>query len=84
MNFRIGAGLLLSLATLAGGTTFVNAEELPQQTALDEYINKEDNSYQWDVVSETTTDGMKLVVVNMISQSWRHESDLTCELGHLR
>lgn len=71
MNFRIGVGLLLSLATLAGGTTFVNAEELPQQTALDEYINKEDNSYQWDVVSETTTDGMKLVVVNMISQSWR-------------
>jgi len=54
----------------------VTAEDLPQQTALDHYINKPDDSYSWKIVSEQTTDDMKLVVVDMISQTWRTEDDV--------
>ena len=76
MNFRNMLGLLLSLATLAGSAMPARAEELPQRTALDDYINKPDNSYKWNIVSETTTDGMKLVVVDMVSQSWRSAKEV--------
>lgn len=71
MKFRINAGLLLTLIISGAAALSVSAEELPDRTALDEYINKPDDSYQWEVVSENSTDGMKLVVVDMISQSWR-------------
>ena len=70
MNLRIFSLLLLSL-TAFSRQPCLSAEELPQRTALDDYINKPDDSYQWKIVSETATDGMKLVVVDMISQTWR-------------
>lgn len=71
MSPRVLSAFLLSVAVLNSHVPSLFAEELPQQTALDEYINKPDDSYEWKVVSETATDGMKLVVVDMISQSWR-------------
>jgi len=71
MNFRAVFAQLLSLGALTGSAVILKAEELPQETALDAYINQPDNSYKWEVISESTTDGMKQLVVNMISQTWR-------------
>ncbi len=71
MNSRIQSALLFLLAALVTNVNLVFAGELPHQTALDAYVNEPDSSYQWKVVSETTTDGMKLVVIDMISQTWR-------------
>jgi len=72
MNLRpVSMLLLLSLTTFVSHSICLNAEELPQQTALDDYIKKPDSSYKWEVVSETTADGMKLIVIDMISQTWR-------------
>ena len=71
MSLRVVSAQLLTLVTLTSGGTFLRAEELPQKTALDAYISRPDFSYEWKIVSESTTDGMKLVVVDMISQTWR-------------
>lgn len=71
MNLQPVSILLLSLTAFVSNAICLNAEELPQQTALDAYIKKPDSSYKWEVVSETTADGMKLFVIDMISQTWR-------------
>lgn len=44
---------------------------LPASTPLDDYLQKPDSSYAWKIVSQQTVDGMRLVVVDMISQTWR-------------
>ena len=71
MNLRPVSIILLSLTAFVSDAIWLNAEELPQQTALDDYIKKPDSSYKWEVVSETTAGGMKLIVIDMISQTWR-------------
>ena len=57
-------------------TTAVMADELPRRTALDDYIDKPDDSYSWKVVRSQTVDGMKLIVVDMVSQTWRTKKDV--------
>ena len=64
------AGFLCSLVKL------IAAEKLPKTTALDDYINKPDDSYRWELVSEQNVNGMKLVVIDMVSQSWRTPDDV--------
>lgn len=50
---------------------FSHAQALPAETPLDHYLQKPDSSYTWKIVSEKTVDGMRLIVVDMISQTWR-------------
>lgn len=52
------------------------AQQLPARTALDDYIEAPDDSYRWEVVSETQIDGMKIVVIDMVSQTWRSEDEV--------
>jgi len=76
MRFRIDLRLPITVVVLVATVSMsaAVAEErstLPSRTSLDDYISKPDSSYRWEVVSESTTDGLKVVVVDMISQTWR-------------
>ena len=52
------------------------AEDLPRRTALDDYIEKPDDSYSWKIASTKNADGVKTVVVDMVSQTWRTKEDV--------
>lgn len=75
MNFRFlcSAILFILFATFTPQTV---GEELPQRTALDDYVNKPDDSYHWEVVSTDTKDGIKTVLIDMVSQTWRTKADV--------
>jgi len=74
--------LRLTLATIAvplltlGLAAVAFAEELPRRTALDDYIQKPDDSYSWKIADTKTVDGMKTVLVDMVSQTWRTKKDV--------
>lgn len=51
-------------------------ERLPLRTPLDDYIQKPDASYSWKVVSSKSVGGMKSVVVEMVSQTWRTKEEV--------
>jgi PhoPQ-activated pathogenicity-related protein len=65
---------LLCLSLVIAASLFVPtsliAQAPPSETPLDQYLKKPDSSYSWKIVSEQTVDGMHLVVVDMISQTW--------------
>jgi PhoPQ-activated pathogenicity-related protein len=66
--------LFLPLLFLVG---VVGADEpLPQRTALDDYIQKPDSSYSWKVVSTKSVGGVRTVVIDMISQTWRTKEEV--------
>lgn len=67
---------ILLLALMVSAMTVCGQEVLPRRTALDDYIEKPDSSYSWKIVSSTTTDGMKTVVVDMVSQTWRTKEEV--------
>lgn len=52
------------------------AEELPRRTALDDYVQKPDDSYSWKIASTKQADGIKTIVVDMVSQNWRTKADV--------
>ena len=62
-------------------------EALPEFTAIDEYVRKPDASYRWKVVKSETVGDMQLVVIDMVSQTWRTpeevESHGMATLAHL-
>jgi PhoPQ-activated pathogenicity-related protein len=47
------------------------AQELPQRTALDDYVATPDDSYSWKIVRSDKHPGFTSVVVDMTSQTWR-------------
>lgn len=52
------------------------AEELPAKTPLDDYVHAPDDSYEWKVVSSESSDGIRSVVIDMTSQTWRTEAEV--------
>jgi len=66
--------VILSLVVLPHAIGLCQAP--PAETALDQYIQKEDPSYQWKIVSDEQRDGMQIVVVDMISQTWRSTEEV--------
>ncbi|MGE0374014.1 MAG: PhoPQ-activated pathogenicity-related family protein [Planctomycetaceae bacterium] len=67
--------LFCSLVLLAGGLCPAE-DSLPRRTALDDYIQKPDDSYSWKIVSAKSAGGMKSVVVDMVSQTWRSKDEV--------
>jgi PhoPQ-activated pathogenicity-related protein len=51
-------------------------QPLPRRTALDDYIEKPDDSYRWEIHSNETKDGMTTIIVDMVSQTWRTKEDV--------
>jgi PhoPQ-activated pathogenicity-related protein len=70
---RLFSTILLLLPTLIAVAV---GGDLPRRTALDDYIQKPDDSYLWEVSSTTTVNGMTTVVVDMVSQTWRTKEDV--------
>ncbi|MEA1952613.1 MAG: PhoPQ-activated pathogenicity-related family protein, partial [Planctomycetota bacterium] len=72
----------LALATIAvplltvGLMAAAFAEDLPRRTALDDYIEKPDDSYSWKIISSKSADGIKTIVIDMVSQTWRTKKDV--------
>ncbi len=67
----------LAVALLTSGLlATAHAEDLPRRTALDDYIEKPDDSYSWKVIGTYPGDGIKTVVIDMVSQTWRTKEDV--------
>lgn len=76
MNVRFPIATIAILFLTAGSVSSICAEELPPRTALDDYIEKPDDSYSWRIVSAESNDGIKTIVVDMISQNWLTREDV--------
>ncbi|MBX3438345.1 MAG: PhoPQ-activated pathogenicity-related family protein [Planctomycetaceae bacterium] len=70
MKLRLPFACALCLVFLVIGSLGLAEDPLPRRTALDDYIQKPDESYSWKVVSETSVGGVKAVVIDMTSQTW--------------
>ena len=71
--------LALCISALCLSSTLSGADStgaLPERTALDDYIAKEDGSYTWKVVKTVPGEGYTTFVVDMISQTWRSPSEV--------
>lgn len=67
-------GTLLLFAAGTAGTAF--SQELPPKTALDDYVNKPDDTYRWKVISSNSAEGLNQVVIDMVSQTWRSPEEV--------
>lgn len=76
MNRMCAAVRIAALLTAVCLVNFADAADLPQETALDRYVRQPDSSYRWKIVREDAADGMKTVVVDMVSQTWRTTADV--------
>ncbi|QDU79431.1 PhoPQ-activated pathogenicity-related protein [Polystyrenella longa] len=54
----------------------VSSADSPERTALDDYVSKSDDSYQWEVFSDEIRDGVRVVIIDMVSQNWRTTEDV--------
>ena len=52
------------------------AEDLPAKTALDDYVNKPDAAYEWELANSVKSEGMTVYFVRMTSQEWRTTKDV--------
>jgi len=68
--------LVLTLLLVASFSPAAWAEQLPRRTPLDDYVEKPDPSYSWKIASTKTVDGMKTVVIDMVSQNWRTKEEV--------
>ncbi len=64
------------ICTVFASSPFLAAQSLPATTALDDYVSRPDPSYRWKIISERTDNGIKTVVIDMVSQKWRTEKDV--------
>lgn len=68
--------LALAFLLVGGVASVALAEPLPRRTPLDDYVEKPDPSYSWKIASTKTVDGMKTVVIDMVSQNWRTKDEV--------
>jgi len=61
-------GLCLSVPT--------SAQSLPQRTAIDDYVQRADDSYHWKIIRDETKDGLRQVIIDMTSQTWLTKADV--------
>ncbi len=76
MKRRFSCTLAIFLLLVLAGGVCTAGDTLPRRTALDDYIQKPDDSYSWKVVSTQSAGGMKSVVVDMVSQTWRTKDEV--------
>lgn len=70
--------LLLSSFVISLAVTNLYAQQLlvPTQTALDEYVAKEDTSYSWRVEKTVEGLGLTTTVIHLKSQTWRTKEEV--------
>lgn len=59
--------IFLAFSTVLILLPYAHAEE----TAIDRYIQAEDDSYEWKVIHTETSDGCTTFIIDMTSQTWR-------------
>jgi PhoPQ-activated pathogenicity-related protein len=74
--FPLLFALALVLPSVARALPQELIQDLPKRTALDDYVEKPDESYRWEIVSTSVNDGVKSIVVDMVSQSWLTEKEV--------
>ena len=74
-NKVFGTCIFLPLLVIVCGVVAAD-ERLPLRTPLDDYIQKPDGSYTWKVGGSKSVGGMKSVVVEMVSQTWRTKEEV--------
>lgn len=66
-----------TLALLIAGLSLPTAaSELAPRTALDDYIDKVDDSHAWQFAAMSEVDGTRIVVVDMVSQHWLTDAEV--------
>lgn len=50
--------------------------QLPEETAIDRYVQKPDAAYRWEIVRSESAGNAKVVVVDMVSQRWLSEKEV--------
>lgn len=76
MTVRTALNRVLAFLLTAGACALATADDLPKRTALDDYVQKPDDSYSWKIASSKSEDGVKTIVVDMVSQNWRTTADV--------
>lgn len=76
MKRRFVNATIAAFCLMVGLTTVAIAQDLPRRTALDDYIQKPDDSYSWKIASTKNADGIKTIIVDMVSQNWRTKQDV--------
>jgi PhoPQ-activated pathogenicity-related protein len=61
----------ITVSAMLFGSLPAGADDLPEKTALDDYVAQADDSYSWKIVRTDKADGMTMLVVDMTSQTWR-------------
>lgn len=68
---------LFALMFVMGGDCFCDAAEaLPARTALDDYVDRKDDSFEWEVVKTSKAEGVQTFVLDMTSQIWRTKAEV--------
>ena len=78
-SVRLNSVLLRLLAAallVISATTCMAADAPPERTALDDYVEKPDDSFSWKVIKHDQSEGMQTFVLDMVSQNWRTPDDV--------
>ena len=54
----------------------LDTEALPERTALDDYVERPDDTFAWKVVRTNSSDDMQTFVLDMKSQTWRTKDEV--------
>jgi len=75
---RIARWPVLFLIALAIGLadSCLAKENPPARTALDDYVQKQDDSFSWKVIRTLASDDMQTFVLTMNSQTWRTKEEV--------
>ena len=76
MKRRFAIETVAAFVFAVGLATVAISQELPRRTALDDYIQKPDDSYSWKIASTKESDGIKTIIIDMVSQNWRTKADV--------
>lgn len=68
--------LSLVLLSFACSGSTVCVAQLPAETDIDRYVKKPDDSFRWKIVRQQKALIGKLVVVDMVSQTWRSKDEV--------
>jgi len=77
MRRQLTLTILFVLTLVLGGRgAAVAAEALPARTALDDYVERPDDSYRWEIVKTSEANGLRMFVLDMTSQTWRTKDEV--------
>lgn len=70
--------LFMASLLVLSATSAVIAQQVPEtkQTALDDYVAKEDATYTWRVEKTINSGGLTTAVIQLKTQTWRTEADV--------